>query len=90
MDRQRIYVTVFAGEESLGIPRDDESVAIWKELFAEKGIEAKDVYIGSEEDGYEVGMQGGRIFYYDASKNWWSRCGAKAGARSSPVRCWKA
>jgi alanyl-tRNA synthetase len=75
LDPQRIYVTVFAGDEKLGIPRDDESVAIWKELFAEKGIEAKDVYIGSEEDGYKVGMQGGRIFYYDAAKNWWSRSG---------------
>lgn len=75
LDPKRIYVTVFAGDEALGIPRDDEAVAIWKELFAEKGIEAKDVFIGSEEDGYEVGMQGGRIFYYDATKNWWSRSG---------------
>jgi alanyl-tRNA synthetase len=75
LDPKRIYVTVFAGDESLGIPRDDESVAIWKELFAERGIEAKDVFIGSEEDGYKVGMQGGRIFYYDAAKNWWSRSG---------------
>ncbi len=75
LDPARIYVTVFAGDESLGIPRDDESVAIWKELFAERGIEAKDVFIGSEEDGYQVGMQGGRIFYYDAAKNWWSRSG---------------
>ncbi len=75
LDPARIYVTVFAGDETLGIPRDDEAVAIWKELFAERGIEAKDVFIGSEEDGYEVGMQGGRIFYYDAAKNWWSRSG---------------
>jgi alanyl-tRNA synthetase len=75
LDPARIYVTVFAGDESLGIPRDDESVAIWKELFAERGIEAKDVFIGSEEDGYNVGMQDGRIFYYDAAKNWWSRSG---------------
>lgn len=75
LDPNRIYVTVFAGDDNLGIPRDTESVQIWKELFAEKGIDAKDVYIGSEEDGYEVGMQGGRIFYYDAGKNWWSRSG---------------
>jgi alanyl-tRNA synthetase len=78
LDPVRIYVSVFAGDESLGIPRDDDSVAIWKELFAEKGIEAQDVFIGSEEDGYKVGMQGGRIFYYDASKNWWSRSGKPA------------
>ena len=75
LDPERIYVSVFAGDEKLGIPRDNESVAIWKELFAERGIEAKDVFIGSEEDGYLVGMQGGRIFYYDAAKNWWSRSG---------------
>ncbi len=75
LDPARIYVTVFAGDESLGIPRDDEAVGIWKELFAERGIEAKDVFIGSEEEGYQVGMQGGRIFYYDAAKNWWSRSG---------------
>ena len=75
LDPERIYVSVFAGDDSLGIPKDEESVAIWKELFSERGIEAKDVFIGSEEDGYEVGMQGGRIFYYDAAKNWWSRSG---------------
>lgn len=78
LDPNRIYVSVFAGDESLGIPRDDESVAIWKELFRERGIEAKDIYIGSEEDGYVKGMQGGRIFYYDAGKNWWSRAGRPA------------
>ncbi len=75
LDPQRIYVTVFAGDETLGIPRDEESVHIWKTLFAERGIDAKDVFIGSEEAGYEIGMQGGRIFYYDATKNWWSRSG---------------
>jgi len=75
LDPARIYVTVFAGDEALGIPKDEEAVTIWKELFTERGIEAKDVFIGSEEDGYKVGMQGGRIFYYDSGKNWWSRSG---------------
>lgn len=75
LDPSKIYVTVFAGDEALGIPRDEEAVALWKELFAERGIDAKDVFIGSEEDGYRVGMQGGRIFYYNADKNWWSRSG---------------
>ena len=75
LDPNRIYVTVFAGDEKLGIPRDEESANIWKELFLEKNIEAKGVFVGSEEAGYEVGMQGGRIFYYDATKNWWSRAG---------------
>lgn len=75
LNPNRIYVSVFAGDETLGIPKDEESVAIWKELFKERGIDAKDVMIGSEEDGYVKGMQGGRIFYYDAGKNWWSRAG---------------
>lgn len=75
LDPNRIYVTVFAGDAGLGIPRDEESVTIWKELFAERNIEAKDVFIGTEENGYRVGLQGGRIFYYDAAKNWWSRSG---------------
>lgn len=85
LDPTRIYVTVFAGDESLGIPKDDEAVAIWKELFAEKGIDAKEVFIGSEEDGYKVGMQGGRIFYYDAAKNWWSRSGKPANMPAGEI-----
>ena len=75
LDPKRLYVTVFAGDTSLSISKDDEAIALWKRLFAEKGIEAKDVVIGSEEQGYEIGMQGGRIFAYDAKKNWWSRSG---------------
>jgi alanyl-tRNA synthetase len=38
-------------------------------------IDAKEVDIGSEADGYTKGLQGGHIFYYDAAKNWWSREG---------------
>ena len=68
LDPQRLFVSVFRGDEALGIPRDGESVAIWKELFSSVGIEAID--IDNTETG---GMQGGRIFYYPANKNWWSR-----------------
>ncbi len=75
LDPNKLFVTVFIGDEANNVPRDTESVAIWKELFASKGIDAQDVLIGSEEEGYEKGMQGGRIFYYDAKKNWWSRAG---------------
>lgn len=75
IDPTKLYVTVFAGDENLGIAKDTESVEIWKKLFAGKGIDANDVFLGSEENGGAVGMQGGRIFYYDAKKNWWSRSG---------------
>lgn len=85
LNPQNIYISVFAGDKALGIPRDDEAVAIWKELFAERGIEASDVHIGSEEDGYEVGMQGGRILYYDAAKNWWSRSGKPANMPTGEI-----
>ena len=75
LDPQNLYVTAFIGDEKNNIPRDTESAAIWKQLFAGKGIEAAEIAIGSEADGYRLGMRGGRIFYYDAKKNWWSRAG---------------
>ncbi|MEK7479975.1 MAG: alanine--tRNA ligase [Patescibacteria group bacterium] len=75
LDPRNLYVTAFIGDEKNNIPRDTESAAIWKQLFADKGIDAEEVAIGSEADGYRLGMRGGRIFYYDAKKNWWSRAG---------------
>lgn len=75
IDPNKLYVTAFIGDKKNNIPKDTEVAALWKKLFAQKGIEAEDVEIGSEENGYKVGMQGGRIFYYDAKKNWWSRAG---------------
>lgn len=75
LDPKRLYVTVYSGAEELDIPKDTEAGGIWKKLFAEKGIDAKDVEFGTEERAAELGMQGGRIFYY-GDKNWWSRSGA--------------
>lgn len=75
LDPKKLYVTVFAGDEANNVPRDTESVEIWKTLFSEKGITATDIELLSEQRGSEVGMQDGRIFYYDAKKNWWSRSG---------------
>ena len=75
IDPKKLYVTAFIGDEKNGVAKDVEAGEIWKKLYAQKGIEAQTVDIGSEERGYEVGMQGGRIFYYDAKKNWWSRSG---------------
>ena len=55
---KNLYVTVFAGNAD--IPQDNESIEIWKEIFATVGIEAK---------------VGERILLYDEEKNWWSRAG---------------
>lgn len=76
LDPAKLYVTVFAGDAKAGIPMDHEAAEVWQELFKSKGVEAEVVEIGSEKRGGEVGMQDGRIFYYDAAKNWWSRAGA--------------
>ncbi|MFH1246363.1 MAG: alanine--tRNA ligase-related protein [Candidatus Liptonbacteria bacterium] len=75
LDPERLYVSVFSGDEENNIPRDNESVKIWQRLFKEKGIEAKDIELVTIEEGGRKGMQGGRIFYYGAKKNWWSRSG---------------
>ncbi len=75
LDPSKLYVTVFIGDPTNNVPKDEESAEIWQQLFRAKGIQATAVEMGSETDGYTRGMQGGRIFYYDATKNWWSRVG---------------
>jgi alanyl-tRNA synthetase len=75
LDPSRLYVTVFSGDKESGVEKDMESIEIWKRLFSEKGIENKDIDLGTEEEGYEKGMQGARIFAYGVTKNWWSRAG---------------
>lgn len=77
LNPNRLYVTVFDGADDIGVPRDTESIEIWKKLFSDNSIDAQFVSIGNEENGYKVGMQGGRIFGY-MEKNWWSRAGAPA------------
>lgn len=75
IDPRRLYVTAFIGDDANNVPRDTESAGIWQELFASKGVDNTVVEVGSEADGYRLGMRGGRIFYYNAKKNWWSRAG---------------
>ncbi|HEU4830649.1 MAG TPA: alanine--tRNA ligase-related protein, partial [Candidatus Saccharimonadales bacterium] len=82
LDPNKIYATCFIGDEKNGIPRDDESAAIWQKLFAEKGIDNKIVELGSQENGDKLGMQDGRIFFYDDNENWWSRGG---GLEKTPI-----
>jgi alanyl-tRNA synthetase len=83
LDPNKIYVTCFIGDEKNGIPRDDEAAAVWKELFADKGITAEVAVIGSQKDGDERGIKPGeRIFFYDDGENWWSRNG---GIKTTPI-----
>lgn len=76
LDMSRLYVTCFIGAPEYGIEKDTEAAAIWKRLFEKRGLSSGEADIDSEENGYARGMkEGERIFYYDSSKNWWSRNG---------------
>lgn len=72
LDPNKLYVSVFAGNQELGIKRDDEAALLWQKLFTDAGVEAKII------DNPEAGLQDGRIFFYGEQKNWWSRSGVPA------------
>ena len=79
LDASRLYVTCYIGNDEFNIPKDQEAADIWAGLFASKGLSNGMADIGSEEDGYARGIkEGERIFFYDGSKNWWSRNGGEA------------
>lgn len=83
LDMSRVYVTCYSGDERYDIPKDIEAAAVWKRLYEARGISSGEAEIGSEEDGYQRGIKDGeRIFYYDGSKNWWSRNG---GPETTPI-----
>ena len=82
LDPNKIYVTCFIGNEKYNIPRDDEAALIWQELFKEVGIDAKIVELDTAENGDRLGLQGGRIFFYNDKENWWSRGG---GLDTTPI-----
>lgn len=70
LDPNRLYFTCYAGNESLGIPRDTEAAELWQAQLKSVGVDAS-----IAENPETQGMQGARIFYYGDKKNWWSRAG---------------
>ncbi len=58
IDPERLYVTVYEGDEQ--VPKDEESIALWKEQFKQVGIDAK---------------EGERIFPLPKEDNWWGPAG---------------
>lgn len=83
LDMSRVYVTCFIGAPEYGIEKDTIAAGVWKRLFEARGLSTGEAEIGSEEDGYTRGIKDGeRIFYYDGSKNWWSRNG---GPETTPI-----
>ena len=83
LDMNRVYVTCYIGDELYNIPKDTEAAEIWAELYEKAGLSSSQADIGSEQAGYARGIKPGeRIFYYDGSKNWWSRNG---GPETTPI-----
>lgn len=74
LDPNRIYVSCFSGDPEHGIPKDDESAAIWTGLFDAAGVSSAQVDVGTEGHAAEVGTDGARIAFY-GKKNWWCRGG---------------
>lgn len=84
IDPNRLYVTCFLGSPDAGIPKDTEAAETWQREFQKRGVKAEVAEIGSEENGYQRGIQPGEhIFYYDDTKNWWNR--GKTGLKTTPV-----
>jgi alanyl-tRNA synthetase len=75
LDPARVYVSCFIGDPANGIPKDDQSAALWTRLFAEAGVSADQVEVDTEERAAEVGTGGARIAFY-GEKNWWCREGS--------------
>jgi len=71
LDPMRLYFTCYKGNNDLGIPRDTHAAELWQGLYKEKGLRAE---IGEDPERYGI-REHERIFYYDDSKNWWSRVG---------------
>ena len=83
LDMSRLYITAFIGAPEYGIEKDTEAASVWKRLFEAEGLSSDEAEIGSEENGATRGIkEGERIFYYDGSKNWWSRNG---GPETTPI-----
>jgi alanyl-tRNA synthetase len=88
LDIQKLYVSVFAGDDAA--PRDEESIEIWKQVYAKYGIEAlvsdnpQDVQKNFDENGNIIDLKRSyRIFTYPKRKNWWQR-GEAVGELGGP------
>ena len=76
IDPKKIYQTVYGGDKSIGIEKDNESIKILREIYLKYGIEANEgpeiKGSGKDGSGMEVDFSQYRIFAYK-DKNWWKR-----------------
>ncbi|MFQ5446228.1 MAG: alanine--tRNA ligase, partial [Saprospiraceae bacterium] len=54
LPEDRLYVTVFGGDEKEGLARDDEAAGFWKAIIPEERI----LYFGKKDNFWEMGEQG--------------------------------
>jgi alanyl-tRNA synthetase len=67
LDPNRIYVTVFEGNENIGM--DEVSINTWKEIFDNVGIKAE---VWNRQDFTQHNL---RIFPLNKKENWWGPAG---------------
>lgn len=65
LDPNRLYITCYQGDDVA--PRDEETAAIWKNIFERNGI------------------KGERIYFLDASANWWPAVKKDTSAWTGPT-----
>lgn len=85
LDPKRCYVSVWAGDER--IPRDDEAIELWKQVFAKYDIEAE---FTDDLTKIPANIKEGndwkyRIFPYGAEDNWWQRGPSVPGEIGGPT-----
>jgi len=80
LNPERLYVSVYRGNEKYNLNKEKKAVKIWKKQFESVGVEAKTIdLIEYKKNGINLHdrdlAQEARIFYYPDSENWWSRAG---------------
>ncbi len=68
LNPEKIYISVYRGNENIWIWKDEEAVKLWQEQFKTVWIDATAVNMAEEK-----WIQDWKIFYYPDSENWWSR-----------------
>ena len=58
LDPARLYVYRLRGGGEVGLPKDDESVELWRRIFKRAGIDAKPVIIGDPTTAARSGCRG--------------------------------
>lgn len=75
LDPQRLYVTVFEGDENA--PRDEDAAALWRRIFEENKVTGERIYfLGAKSNWWSAGENGpcgpDTEMFYDVTGKWTS------------------